>query len=121
LNSENRTEFFNRTSCFLGLGVNSHPKYRFVIVMIMAMQVANHEPLATYKTLAGPPPSHTILNYDPRTESPLRIEVASNPSNQSNPSNPWQSEQDLRPRPYDPAAGDDAVDLQCGVNDCLIF
>lgn len=34
---ENREEFFNHMSNYIGIGINTHDKYRFVVVIIMAM------------------------------------------------------------------------------------
>lgn len=36
-------------ACYVGIGINTHEKYRFVIVLIMANQVASHEPIASAK------------------------------------------------------------------------
>ena len=59
---ENRTEFFNRVSCYVGIGINTHEKYRFVIVMILATQVANHEPFQSYKNIEEPKTPTATLN-----------------------------------------------------------
>jgi hypothetical protein len=46
---ENREEFFNRSSTFVGIGINTHEKFRFVIVLIMSMQVVRHQAFDIYQ------------------------------------------------------------------------
>ena len=38
-------------ACYIGIGINTHEKYRFVIVLILANQVATHEPIASLKNI----------------------------------------------------------------------